>query len=67
MIFQPDFALPEEENNEGIIISPENSYIVHEADDTYTLWVDDEYVWDIPEGLLNTEPHSKLEIREGSD
>lgn len=67
VIFQPDFASPEVESNEGIIISPENSYIVHEADDTYTLWIDDEYMWDVPEALLDAEPHSKLEIREGSD
>lgn len=53
--------------NDIITISPDNAYIVHEKDDSYTLWLNDKPVWEIPEESLTSSPHNNLEIIEGSD
>lgn len=67
IVLQPVIRPPEVGDNEGIVISPETSYIVHEEDGSFVLWIGDKRMGKIPEESLNSEPHCLLEIREGSD
>lgn len=67
VVVQPVIWPDEPDVNDSITISPDNSYIVHNADDTYTLWVNGEYVYEIPASSLDSVPHNQLKIIEGSD
>lgn len=51
----------------GVIITPENSYIVVLGDGSMKLYVDGEFLWDVSKTDLRDDLHSKLPIYEGKN
>lgn len=64
VIIQPYGMPPEDEVAGAIVVTEENAYLVHTADDTYELWVDGFCLTTHDKSELDSIPLCDLEIRE---
>lgn len=65
-VIQPDGGPPVDDIVGAFELTTENAYIVHTPDDSYKLYLDGVYIYDLTEEMLNYSDLNCLEIIEGA-
>lgn len=66
VIFQPSFDPPMEDMDDVVVITEENSFILHTPEGEYHMYIGSEFYGVIPPEHLDGMPYCDLEIIEGS-